>query len=270
MRETLESVRAQTHSDVEHIVVDGGSRDTTLAILASFPGVRTVSAASLGQSAAVNRGVAEAHGEIIVILNADDTLEPGAIAALARALNDAPDAVAAYGDALLIDERGEVIGPYPTLPFDPDALLERCYICHPASAVRRSAFLRIGGMDARLDVALDYDFWIRLARTGDFVRIGEILAASRMHRRNKTLARRGDLYREVVRVLRAQFGYVPYSWIYGYANWLLDRGDQFFISPRRRKTSVALALALGLGLNMRHPRRFVRDWYGHRGLGARS
>jgi GT2 family glycosyltransferase len=223
--------------------------------------VRTIAAPGLGQSESVNRGVAEARGELVVVLNADDMLRPTAVATLADALQNAPAAVAAYGDA--------VIDQYPTLAFDRDALLEGCYICQPASAVRRSAYLAVGGMDARFEVALDYDFWIRLARAGDFVRVPATLAASRMHRANKTLTRRGDLYREVVRILRAQFGYVPYSWTYGYANWLLERKDQFFARPRRTRTSVALALPLGLALNVRRPLRFWRDWYEHRGLRPR-
>jgi glycosyltransferase involved in cell wall biosynthesis len=254
---------------MEHVVVDGGSRDETLTIVAEFPAVRMIRAPGLGQSASVNRGVADARGEIVVVLNADDTLRPNAVATLVEALGEAPNAVAAYGDAIHIDERGQEIGLYPTLPFDRAALLEGCYICQPASAVRRSAFLAAGGLDAELEVALDYDFWIRLARSGDFIRVDGVLAASRMHRSNKTLARRGDLYREVVRILRTQFGYVPYSWCYGYANWLLDHGDQFFTPPRRPKTSVALTLLLGLRLNARQPLRFLRDWYGHRGLHPR-
>lgn len=260
---------AQTYSPIEHVVVDGGSHDGTLAIVAEFPAVRAIRAPGLGQSASVNRAVADARGEIVVILNADDTLRPNAVATLVEALRDVPNAVAAYGDGVHIDEWGQQIGLYPTLPFDRAALLEGCYICQPASAVRRSAFLAAGGLDVELDVALDYDFWIRLARNGDFVRVDGVLAGSRMHRGNKTLARRGDLYREVVRILRAQFGYVPYSWCYGYANWLLDRGDQFFTPPRRPKASVALTLLLGLRLNVRQPLRFLRDWYGHRGLRTR-
>ena len=169
-----------------------------------------------------------------------------------------------------VDEAGTIIAPYPTLPFDRNALAEGCYICQPASAVRRAAFLDLGGMDPRLEVALDYDFWIRLSRAGRFVYVPDVLASSRMHRKNKTLARRGDMYREVVGVLRKQFGYVPYSWSYAYANWLVERRDQFFAAPRRNRLSVALALALGLGLNPQRPLRYVRDWYEHRGLRRRS
>ena len=223
----------------------------------------------LGQSASVNRGVAEARGEAVLILNADDVLYPGGVAALAAALTRAPNALAAYGEANHIAGDDTVIERYPTLPFDRDALREACFICQPAAAVRRAAFEAIGGMDERLDFAMDYDFWIRLARRGDFVKTDELVAGSRMHPDNKTLARRGEVHREVVRVLRGRYGYVPYAWAYAYASWLLHRQDQFFETPRSSPAAVLLSLGLGLALNLRHPFRYVGDWYAHRALGRR-
>jgi GT2 family glycosyltransferase len=257
-------VRAQTYPAVEHVVVDGGSRDATAALVSAAGSARLVLAPGLGQAAAVNRGVAEARGEIVVILNADDVLYPQAVARLVEALERDPEAVAAYGEAVHAGESDDVIEPYPTQPFDPASFLESCYICQPASAVRRAAFEAIGGMDARLDLALDYDFWIRLARYGRFVQIGDVVAVSRMHAANKTLRRRGDVYREVVRVLRAHYGYVPYSWSYAYASWLMQRTDGFF-EPRTASPAAVLgSLALGLWLNPRHLARYLRDWYAHR------
>lgn len=267
LRRALESVRDQTYPSVEHLVVDGGSSDGTLAIAAEFAGVRTIGEPGRRQSEAVNLGVHQARGDIIVVLNADDVLEPHAVATLVAALEDAPDSVAAYGQAHHIDDAGNVVATYPTRAFSREGLAEACYICQPASAVRRDAYLAIGGMDPSLDVALDYDFWIRLSQIGDFTAVDDLLAASRMHRGNKTMARRGEMYREVVRVLRAHFDYVPYTWTYGYANWLIERGDQFFTPPRWSKAAVALSLPLGVWLNPQQPRRYLRDWYGHRDRG---
>ena len=124
-------------------------------------------------------------------------------------------------------------------------------------------------MDERLDFAMDYDFWIRLARGGEFVKIDDLVAGSRMHRGNKTLALRGEVHREVVRVLRAHYGYVPYPWAYAYASWLLDKNDQFFDAPRSTPAAVLFSLALGLKLNPRHPFRYFGDWYAHRAVGRR-
>ncbi len=203
------------------------------------------------------------------MLNADDVLYPGGAAALVAALERAPHAVAAYGEADHIGPDDAVIERYPTKPFDPAALREGCFICQPASAVRRAAFDAIGGMDARLDFAMDYDFWIRLARSGPFVKIDDVVAASRMHRDNKTLARRGEVHREVVRILRKHYGYVPYAWAFAYASWMLDKNDQFYEAPRSRRRAVLFSLGLGLVLNARRPLQYFGDWYAHRAVGRR-
>jgi hypothetical protein len=165
-----------------------------------------------------------------------------------------------------IDAKGSAISPYPTMPFDPHALLEACFICQPASAFRRSAFLQVGGMDERLDVALDYDLWIRLAGIGSFAYVDAVIAGSRMHGSNKTLSRRRDVYREVITILRRHFGYVPYTWSYAYANWLLERGDQFFTPAARPRLSVLFSLVVGVWLNPRSVVRYAKDWYQHRGI----
>jgi glycosyltransferase involved in cell wall biosynthesis len=250
-------------------VIDGGSRDGTPAIVEQSGSARLIAAAGLGQAAAVNLGVAEARGDVIVVLNADDVLFPDAIVQLVGALAADPTAAAAYGDAVHIDENGATISAYPTRAFDAAALAESCYICQPASAVRRDAFQAIGGLDPRLDVALDYDFWIRLTQGRGLTKVDAVLAGSRMHHASKTLARRRDVYREVLSILRRHFGYVPYTWTYAYASWLLDRKDQFFDLPRPSRTAVLLSLVLGIGLNVRSPLRYIRDWYGHRAVGRR-
>ncbi len=257
---------AQTYPGIEHVVVDGGSRDGTAAIV-SESHARLVIAPGLGQAAAVNLGIAESHGEIVLVLNADDVLYPTAVAALVDALSRAPSASAAYGEAVHIADDDTVIERYPTRPFDREALRESCYICQPAAAVRRSAWDAVGGMNARLDLAMDYDFWIRLAQRGEFTKIDDLVAASRMHRDNKTLARRGEVHREVLRILRTHYGYAPYAWVYAYASWLLDKNDQFFDASRFKRTAVLLSLGLGLTLNLRHPLRYLGDWYAHRALG---
>src|SRR5262245_2614541 len=77
---TIESVSAQRYPDVEHIVIDGGSRDGTLDVLAGHPHLRVISEPDRGHADAVNKGFRLATGEIWAFLNSDDTLVPGALA----------------------------------------------------------------------------------------------------------------------------------------------------------------------------------------------
>jgi glycosyltransferase involved in cell wall biosynthesis len=112
VRETIESVAAQDYPRIEHIVVDGGSTDGTLEILARYAGLTVITGPDRGAADAINRGFREARGEYFNYLNADDVLLPSAISAAVKALEEVPDAAGVYGDASWIDETGAAIGPY--------------------------------------------------------------------------------------------------------------------------------------------------------------
>src|SRR5574337_438603 len=140
IRDTIESVLSQGYPRLEYLVMDGGSTDETVEILRSY-GDRLIwrSAPDGGQADAVNTGVRLAKGEIIGWLNSDDTYQPGAIKAAVDYLIAYPETAVVYGDAHYIDERGEVIGTYPTEDFDLDRLAQACLICQPTAFIRRSA-----------------------------------------------------------------------------------------------------------------------------------
>src|SRR5690242_20339245 len=81
IEETINSVLQQDYPRIEHIVVDGGSTDTTLEILQRYPHLRWISEPDRGQADALNKGFALARGEIFGWLNSDDLYLPGAVAA---------------------------------------------------------------------------------------------------------------------------------------------------------------------------------------------
>lgn len=88
--ECLESI---SDSQVEVIVVDDGSTDETAAVAEQFPGVQVISRRNGGVSAARNAGLAAAHGTYIVFVDADDTLQEGALSGLSAVLDSKPDIV---------------------------------------------------------------------------------------------------------------------------------------------------------------------------------
>ena len=199
-------------------------------------------------------------GEIFAFLNADDTYGPGALAAAATGFERNPGAAAVYGDGDYVDATGATVRPYPVEDFDRARLQHGCFVCQPAAFVRRDAWRELGGLDAELRYALDYDLWIRMSERRPLVRIPGMLATSRMHAENKTLGQRAGLYRESVAVVRRHFGYVPMSWLEQYARHLVDDVDQFYDHSIASRRSRALALALGLRNNPGQLRRFWRDW----------
>jgi glycosyltransferase involved in cell wall biosynthesis len=261
---TLASVAAQGRSDVEQIVVDGGSTDDTRAIVARYPHARFVERPGCRQTAAMNLGAASATGTYLVFLNADDVLVRGALDALLAACAGGAGEVA-YGRALHIDAAGAEIEPYPTRPFDARALLDGCFICQAATMIGRASFERAGGFRPTLEYSMDYDLWLRMAPWARFRYVPDVVAHARLHRDAKSVARRGAIFRETFRVLLEDAGYVPYTWIYACADYRLQPDDQVFDPRAPSRWKVAYALALGLWVNRRQPLRSVRDWLDHRG-----
>ena len=133
------------------------------------------------------------------------------------ALAEDPTAAAVYGEGYWIGEDGRTLGRYPTVaPYSPAAFRRECPICQPSCFMRREALEAVGGLDAALQSAFDYDLWIRLSRRSHFRAIPQYLAQSRMHSRNKSLGEKQRMFEECIQLLRRHYGYVPVPWIYGY------------------------------------------------------
>src|SRR5258708_16182203 len=96
--QAVESAGAEGRADIEHIVVDGGSTDGTLETLRRYPHLRVLARPGLGLYPALNLGIAEATGDVIGLLNADDRYLPGALGQALYALT-APDLDCAAGGA---------------------------------------------------------------------------------------------------------------------------------------------------------------------------
>lgn len=167
---TLASVAAQTRQDLEHVVVDGGSTDGTIErVLAARHRVRLVSGRDHGIYDAFNRGLALARGEWVAFLNADDAwAHPRVVEeALAAA---APGVDVVHGDLDVVDAAGVVVRTLrfvPGPPPDPYASMATgLAVFHPATFARRELLLDLGGFDARLRIAGDYDLFARAWRGG--------------------------------------------------------------------------------------------------------
>ena len=107
--ETIGSVLAQDSKNWEHIVVDGGSRDGTVELLKKYPHLHWNSEKDEGHFQAMNKGIARATGEVIVILNADDCFRAGALRAVAEAFQKNPSWDALFGDVVYVDGKGRKI-----------------------------------------------------------------------------------------------------------------------------------------------------------------
>jgi glycosyltransferase involved in cell wall biosynthesis len=270
IEETIESVLAQDYPRIQHIVMDGGSTDGTIDILRRYEsrgpsgrGITWTSEKDGGAADAINRGFAQSHGEIFAYLNADDAYLPGAVAAAVRAFQANPGADVVYGGGDWIDEEGRRIGPYPVRDFDRTLLARECFICQPASFIRRAAFENAGGLDPDLHLTFDYELWMRLASIHPMHRMdrAEALAVSRMHTSNKSLGQRREVFRETFRILRKHYGYVPFQWVYAYLCYREDGRDQFFEPFQPSVARYLESLPAGLLMNRSAMWKYFSEWF---------
>ena len=173
----------------EFIFVDDGSTDGSGGeierLTAGWLDVRILSQANLGPSVATNRGMAAACYPLIKIVDADDVLLPDGTALLRDAMLRHPEAVLALGlteaYAAPADALARLDSPAPPPAGEPllyDALpafLRNCDLGPSASLLRADAVRRIGGCDERVFVQ-DYSLFLRLAASGPFLRIDDLVA----------------------------------------------------------------------------------------------
>lgn len=242
VHDTLQSVAAQSYPDVEHIVVDGVSRDNTLEIVGQYPHVcKIISEHDQGLYDAMNKGIGLATGDVIAFLNSDDFyIHPEVLSQVAAHLQET-QADALYADLEYVDRchtdrvvRYWKSGSYQSLRF-----LKGWMPPHPAFFARRSVFERLGGFDTRFRYSADYELMLRflfrhrisvcyLPKTLVRMRTGGISNASLLHRWQ---ANREDLMAWHTNGLRPRFYTLwlkPLSKISQYRIW--NGQNYFFIS----------------------------------------
>jgi glycosyltransferase involved in cell wall biosynthesis len=180
---TLSSVLGQDFADFELIVVNDGSRDHTSDISQGTgdPRVRVINSENRGVSCARNLGLSQSAAPNVVFLDADDLLEPGALAIMAQALDNNPLAPACFGKHVKIDANGnELVSrdrvikrPFPTSDTLWHLLARNFIVNGGALAARTECVRRVGGYDPSLRFAEDWELWCRLACLGDFHTLNE-------------------------------------------------------------------------------------------------
>ena len=221
LRKALDSILAQSHSDLELIVMDGASTDGSLGIMREYAErdsrIRWSSAADSGPAEAVNRAASKATGDIIGWLNADDMYEPGAVEHALAHYRTHPESVMVYGHAELIDANKQPLGHYPTKNASTPlaAFAEGCFICQPTVFMRREAWQELGGLDASLQASFDFDLWVRAFKAwpGRIGFLDRTLAYSRQHDATITHTKRRVVALEALGLLRKHLGITPANWI---------------------------------------------------------
>lgn len=177
LAEAVDSVRGQTYTEWEHVIVDDGSFS-----VGPVEGARVLTVPHRGLGPARNAALEVAGGDAIALLDDDDLWSPGHLATVWEVMvGTGADVV--YADC---DEVGRRDG-YRTVvrDFDPDRLEHENFICVPATLVRTAALRSVGGFAA--GPLEDWETWKRMARRGcRFVHVPVVTVTYRFHTDNLT------------------------------------------------------------------------------------
>jgi glycosyltransferase involved in cell wall biosynthesis len=267
--EAIASVWQSATRDVEVVVVDDGSTDTTARVGASFAGTRLISGPNQGLAHARNRGLAESSGRFVVFLDADDMLTRGALDIGLAELSAHPTAALVSGRCRIINEDGAALHTPEQARVERDhykELLRHNYIWMPAMAmIRRDAIERVGGFEQSAHAAADYSLYLRIARTHTVHDHGQLVALYRKHSGNMS-RNSARMLQETLAVLRRERPFVAGDqdllrayyegwnrWRELYGAYIVDeiRGDV----RRHRWRALRNAAALG----WLHPRALLRQ-----------
>lgn len=233
IRDTLRTIQMQTHPDIEHIIIDGGSTDGTLEILEQNKAhiAHLTSEPDNGLYDAMNRGVAKATGDVIGLLNSDDMLaHENVLANVASALSD-PAVHACYGDLVYVDQHNtdKVVRYWKSSPYKPELIAKGWIPAHPTFYAKREVhdqFSMLFNIDYKL--AADYELLLRLLFTHkiNVAYIPDLMIKMRLGgTTNKSLKNILNQNKEIMRALDShKYQYSPVKMMY---NKLIDRLQQY-------------------------------------------
>lgn len=164
IQDTIDSVASQTYPEIEHIVVDGASRDNTMEIVRAAPSVTNyVSEPDHGIYDAMNKGIAMSTGDIIGTLNSDDFYMHKDVLAHVAAVFDDPRVDACYADLIYIDQHDpqKIVRYWKSRPFKPGLFKRGWMPAHPTFFVRRKYYEELGDFDLDFKLQADFELTMR-------------------------------------------------------------------------------------------------------------
>ena len=189
LERTLLSVHDQGYSNLEHIVIDGGSTDGSVDIIKKYQSrlAYWVSEPDKGQVDAINKGLKRATGEWVAWQNSDDIYYPGAFHGLAKAASQNSGVDLIIGNMMLIDQADRNLRDiHYVVPTYKSLLAEGMVLTNQAAFWRRSVHNEISWLNESLHYSFDYEWFLRLIKGRKAAHVNETWGGYRLHEATKT------------------------------------------------------------------------------------
>jgi len=189
LEETIRSVLLQSYHNLEYIIMDGGSTDTSKDIIKKYERWISswVSEKDKGQAHAINRGFRQATGDIFAWLNSDDVLLPQAVYLAVSYLHEHSDAGMVYSDRDIIDAESKVIGERLLRKFVSWQFRYCSGVNQETGFWRKKIYFECGELDESLHFGMDFDLWLRIIQKADIHHIPAKLGMYRAHGQSRSV-----------------------------------------------------------------------------------
>jgi glycosyltransferase involved in cell wall biosynthesis len=263
---TIQSVLAQAYSNLEYIIIDGGSTDGSVDIIRKYERhlAYWISEPDRGQSDAINKGFRRATGTYLNWLNSDDVLLPHALQTLVEFLDCHPDIACVFGNTVFIAPDGSELFRRRDIPFHAGIVTYAFnYLPQPAALFRAQVLKRVGMLDERLHYCMDHELWLRMHGAGyAFGKVNDFIAGYRFHLESKGI-RNSDRINAERLGLKGSFGMrfsssIVESFLFGFLD-LWYRALRMSIRLRHYGIAEIIPGRLRLAILMRQGRLKNRD-----------
>ena len=186
IRDTIESVIAQDYTDIEYIIVDGGSNDSTMSIIQEYEdSINTViTEIDKGIYDAMNKGIKLATGDVIGILNSDDIFENSlVISDVIKLFKSIPSVSLIFGDVVIVDpiKTENIIRFCSSKNFRRWKLRFGWMPPHPATFIKKTVYEQVGNYSLDYKISADYELFVRMLMVNqlNYSRMNKILVRQR-------------------------------------------------------------------------------------------
>jgi len=204
--QTIESVLNQDYTDVEYIVIDGGSIDGTLDVIKAYEPRLTkwVSERDDGIADAFNKGVSLSTGDYVLFLNSDDALaNTQVLEDMARMIVESGFPALIYGDYNILERDSGAFKYRGMVKLSPKGLVRGQVLPHPCLFAHRCYFDKYGGFDPQFRISMDYEWLLRGALKERIVHVP--LLVSNIRGGGISTLDRGKVVDEIVSALKKNY-----------------------------------------------------------------